>query len=62
MIYFLMHENDKLAIMDYENQAINGIVINDRMTDRLPFLDSTSKTKEEGLAAWIMNRGIPVTR
>lgn len=62
MIYFLMHENDRIALFDYENQSIQGCVINQKMKDRLPFLEISSKTMEDRLAEWIMNRGIPVTR
>ena len=28
MIYFLMHENEKLALFEYENQGITAVVIN----------------------------------
>lgn len=62
MIYFLMHENEKLALFEYENQGITAVVINKNSTDRLPFLEISSKTVENKTAEWIMNRGIPVTR
>lgn len=62
MVYFLMHENTKLALFEYKNQSIQGIVINPKTTDRLPFLNISSKNIEDRVANWIMNRGIPVTR
>lgn len=62
MVYFLMHENTKLALFDYKNQSIQGIVINTKTKDRLPFLSISSKNIEDRVANWIMNRGIPVTR
>lgn len=62
MIYFLMHENDKLALFEYENQSILGLVINDKMADKLPFLEMSSKSLEDKIAKWILNRSIPVTR
>ncbi len=62
MIYFLMHENDKLALFEYENQSILGLVINDKMIDKLPFLEMSSKSLEDKVAKWILNRSIPVTR
>lgn len=31
MIYFLMHEDEKLAICKYENQHIDYAVINDKL-------------------------------
>ena len=50
MIYFLMHENDRLALFDYDNQSIHGVVINEKMTAKLPFLSVSSKTMEDRLA------------
>ena len=57
-----MHENDRLALFDYDNQSIHGVVINEKTIAKLPFLSVSSKTMEDRLAEWIMNRGIPVTR
>lgn len=62
MIYFLMHENDKLALFEYENQSILGVVVNKKNVDKLPFLEMSSKSIEDKVAEWILNRGIPVTR
>lgn len=62
MIYFLMHENTKLALFEYENQNISAVVVNEKEKEKLPFLEMSSKKIEDKIAEWIMNRGIPVTR
>lgn len=62
MIFFLMHENDKLAVFDYSNASISGIVLNEQYQYKLPFMEISSKTLEDRVAEWILNRGIPVTR
>lgn len=62
MIYFLMHEDDRLAVFKYENQSIESVVINDKLINRLPLLKISSKSVENRVADWIMSRGIPVTR
>ena len=35
MLYFLMHENDKLALFNYEKLSINEIVINEKNIESL---------------------------
>ena len=62
MIYFLMHENDRIAVFEYENQNILALKINDNMSHKLPFLELSSKSLEDRLIAWILNRGVPVSR
>ena len=62
MIYFLMHENDRIAVFEYENQNILALKINDKMSHKLPFLELSSKSLEDRLIAWILNRGVPVSR
>lgn len=62
MIYFLMHENDRIAVFEYENQNILALKINDKMSHKLPFLELSSKSLEDHLIAWILNRGVPVSR
>ena len=62
MVYFLMHENAKLALFDYESRRIDAVVINNHAKNLLPFLKRSSKSLEYRLADWILNRGIPVTR
>ena len=57
-----MHENDKLALFEYENQSILAVVINEKMIDKLPLLEISSKSLEDKVAKWILNRSIPVTR
>lgn len=62
MIYFLMHENAKLAVINYNGQSIVGIMINPNNKEKLPLLEVSSKSIEDKLIKWIINRGIPVTR
>lgn len=62
MILFLMHEDIKLALFEYENNSITSVFINKNSVDRLPFLDNSSKSLEDKIARWIMARGIPATR
>ncbi len=62
MVYFLMHEDTKIALFEYENQSIRAVVINKDARNKLPFLEMSSKSDEEKIAQWIMCRGIPVTR
>lgn len=38
MLYFLMHENDKLALFNYEKLGINEIVINEKKQINCPWL------------------------
>lgn len=62
MIYFLMHENDRIAVFEYENQNILALKINDKMSHKLPFLELSSRSLENRLISWILNRGVPVSR
>ncbi len=62
MVYFLMHEDTKIALFEYENQSIRAVVINKDARNKLPFLEMSSKSDEEKIVQWIMCRGIPVTR
>lgn len=57
-----MHENDRIAVFEYENQNILALKINDKMSHKLPFLELSSKSLEDRLIAWILNRGVPVSR
>ena len=57
-----MHENDRIAVFEYENQNILALKINDKMSHILPFLELSSKSLEDSLIAWILNRGVPVSR
>lgn len=62
MIYFLMHEDTKLALFEYDNQTVTAVVINEKAENKLPLLGRSSKSVESKTSEWIMNRGIPVTR
>lgn len=62
MLYFLMHENDKLALFNYEKPSINEIVINDKNIDKLPLIKADKASLKASLMDWLMRRGIPATR
>ena len=62
MVFFFMHEEEKLAVFKYENHRIESVVLNDKQKDRLPMMKLSSKSMEDKVADWIMSRGIPVTR
>lgn len=57
-----MHENDRIAVFEYENQNILALKINDKMSHKLPFLELSSRSLENRLISWILNRGVPVSR
>lgn len=57
-----MHEDNKLAIFEYVNSIISVISINNKLVDKLPFLELSTKNLKDKIAEWILNRGIPVTR
>ena len=57
-----MHENDRIAVFEYENQNILALKINDKMSHKLPFLELSSRSMENRLISWILNRGVPVSR
>ena len=44
MVYFLMHEDTKIALFEYENQSIRAVVINKDARNKLPFLEMSSKS------------------
>ena len=62
MLYFLMHENDKLALFNYEKPSINEIVINEKNIDKLPLAETDKASLKASLMDWLMHRGIPATR
>ncbi len=62
MLYFLMHENDKLALFNYEKLSINEIVINEKNIDKLPLAETDKASLKASLMDWFMHRGIPATR
>lgn len=62
MIYFLMHENERLAVFEYTNHSILAVRVNDKTAHKLPLLELSSKTLNDRVAEWVLNRSIPVTR
>lgn len=58
----IMHENIALAIFKYEDGELLDLVINEKHTNKLPYLDASNNTIEFKLKKWIRNRSIPITR
>nr|WP_302600420.1 hypothetical protein [uncultured Acetatifactor sp.] len=55
MLYFLMHENDKLALFNYEKPSINEIVINEKNIDKLPLAETDKASLKASLMDWLRN-------
>ena len=50
MVFFFMHEEEKLAVFKYENHRIESVVLNDKQKDRLPMMKLSSKSMEDKVA------------
>lgn len=58
MVYYLMHENFKIALFEADNYCVRGIKLSKRNIQFLP----VGVFSEVDLRKWIQARGIPVTR
>lgn len=62
--FYLMHENDILAVFDISNSMIKNIeIISDNKSSRkLPLIVLFSENQELDLSNWLLSRSIPKTR
>lgn len=58
-IYFIMHENRRIGIIDVKDCAIVNVIVNDKYLDYFPV---GFKLNKRGLLNWLDARSIPATR
>ncbi len=62
MIYFLMHENTRLALFTYDGIGISSVRVSATARFKLPLFKNDHISIEKKLYLWFLSRCIPVTR